>query len=823
MTEGIVTPTLSKPAQTTHGHGGRSIGYAEFGDPNGKPVVVCHGFGDSRLTRLADDDLTARLGVRLITFDRPGIGLTDPMKALTILDRTDDLMDLVGSLNLQQFAVLGWSGGAPFALAAAGCIPERVTRVGIAGGFPPFERGGFKRLAPREIRRVMTILKVAPWMSNVMAAESEKQLKGGNGRAADSTLSSYSDSAMLGGSLGSSVQAGAEEAFRQGPAGVAADMLLLFRFKWGFNPEDVHKPVELWYGDDDHVTPVEVGRGMASILPDARLRVKPGGGHLLYLRFWEEILTTLIEEPTARVISTPIAPAAEAASPSGVQAVTGAPEPVDVLSRAPSWSWSQPETPAEEPAAVATEPAQEPAAFDTTFAPADAEPAAAEAPVQKPVWTAPPRPAVATGASELERLRALGFVVDEPETAAEAALAEPEAEAAVAEPEPVAAAVAEPEPVAEAAVAEPEADAEAAVAEPEAEAEAAVGVAEPVADAVVEAAEPEAIPEPEEVQVEAEAASVEPVDEAERMRAYGYGVLEEAPAAEPVAEEPEAIAEPVAAAEPEASAEPVAAPGVEAQPEPAPVEAAAPVETVPVEPEPAAAAAAPEPEFDEVERMRAYGYAVIEGEPVDEAVTELAEPEAPAAEAAPEPAPTPEPEPVAQHEGAPVDAMAEPAAAPEETDVPAAVEPEAASAAVAPVADEEERMAAFGFGVYEPEPEPVLEELTPLEVAAEPEPAAPSEPVAAADEAEIPVRELEVPSAPEPVASEPEPVAPATDQIDDRERLRAAGFVIDEPRPEAADAVQLEEPAAQPSPPAESPDDEAVERLRAAGFVISSR
>lgn len=759
MTEGIVsTPTVSNSGLTAHGQGGRRIGYGEFGDPDGKPVVLCHGFGDSRLTRYPDDDVAKRLGVRVITFDRPAIGLTDPMKALTILDRTDDLLDLVGSLNLQQFAVLGWSGGAPFALAAAGCMPERVTRVGIAGGFGPFERGGFKRLAPREIKRVMTILKVAPWMSTVMASESEKQLKGGNGRiSGDTGLGSYSDSAMLGGSLGAIVQAGAEEAFRQGPAGVAADMLLLFRFKWGFNPEDVAKPVELWYGDDDHVTPVEVGRGMASILPDARLRVKPGAGHLLYLRDWEEILTTLIEEPTARVVM----PAPDvAAIPAEPAAAT--PEPADVLSHAPSWSWSQPEPAAEAAAAAETvAPASE-------SGPSEAEEPAAAAPVvEKPAWTPTPRPAPAVdGASEVERLRAMGFIIDEPE-------AEPAAEliGATAEEAAPEAAVVEPE----AAVVEPEA----AIAEPEA-------AAEPEVAPVEAAAEPEAEAAPAEVEakVEAEAAPAaaatpEP-DEADRMRAYGYGVIEPE-AEEETAAELEPIPEPEAVAEPE--------------PEAAPVEAAAP--------EPVAADAEPEREAPETA-----------------AVVEAPEPEAHETAAAIE---APEPE----------------------------REPAAPAAPAVPVLDEAERMRAYGFGVYEPEPEPVLEELEPLTPAAPAEPlvpVVPAEPAAAAPaaeaeaSAEVEVRELEPaapepaapePATPEPAAAAPEPVKSAADtEIDDMERLRSAGFAIPETSGEEAarsawvsEGVAPDEPAGDAGTSDQlSPEEaDAIERLRAAGFVISSR
>ena len=53
---------------------GRTLAYDDYGDPQGKPVVFTHGFGDSMLIRNPDNALTASLGVRVIAPDQPGIG-----------------------------------------------------------------------------------------------------------------------------------------------------------------------------------------------------------------------------------------------------------------------------------------------------------------------------------------------------------------------------------------------------------------------------------------------------------------------------------------------------------------------------------------------------------------------------------------------------------------------------------------------------------------------------------------------------------------------------------------------------------------------------
>lgn len=884
MTEGIVTPIASSPGSTVRGSGGRSIGYGEFGDPNGKPVILFHGFGDSRLTRFPDDELTARLGIRLITFDRPGIGLTDPMKELTILDRTDDVIELANSLGLHDVHLLGWSGGAPYALAAAGCMAGKVKRVAIVSGFGPFERPGFKRLAPREIKRVMTILKVAPWMANVMATESQKSLQGDASGAMEASrgLGGSADASVLNMSgVRANVTSGAEEAFRQGPAGVANDMLLLFRFKWGFNPEDVHTPIDLWYGDDDQMTPSGVGRGLASILPQPRLRTVPGAGHLLYLRNWEEILRTLVADEAPSTTTTfqaiasvaPLSPVTEtlaAASLSETPPIAETEhaeehEPAaaqgDVLGSSPAWSWTQPAAASEAPAVVPEEK------------PTEREPVAYQAepmvPRDKPAFAPRPRSAPASS-DQLARLRALGFIVEAPEPeAAEAEAGQPEAEAAPAEHEGVTAgpelAAVEPE-----AAAEPEASAT--TLEPEAEPEAKVARPEPKLGEFQEAPKrPSLTWEPVRVPglIIGKPRRVVPVEPVPQVAEPAAGPVPEPAETEPVAEttavEPQAaVAEPEtpvptpqeAVAEPEASAaepEPVAEP--ESEVFTGETEAAvAQIEVVPAavereeraEPgagaeglaEPEADAEPPHPrpgrpalDSAEVQRLRAAGFVVSDPETVvEEAAAETAAHVASAAESE-APSAAVDQEPIAgASETGPAEAEAEIA--------PAEVTPESEVTAVETQADAVQAGPAVGESepsVSEPAVEeaeavtgdvdaaPVVEEaLVGAETAA-----TESEPVAAEIEMELLIAEAEPAVADdeaEPAVDEAEPAVAE----DEGEPVTAASATA----PEVSHETEAAAPGEAPAPAATglekdapatvlapSPESDAADRLAEAGFI----
>jgi pimeloyl-ACP methyl ester carboxylesterase len=67
----------------------------------------------------------------------------------------------------------------------------------------------------------------------------------------------------------------------------------VFARRWGFAPRDVAVPTELWYGDADTLVPLEMGRYLAEQIPDARLTVFEGEGHMLHVTHWAEIMAAL--------------------------------------------------------------------------------------------------------------------------------------------------------------------------------------------------------------------------------------------------------------------------------------------------------------------------------------------------------------------------------------------------------------------------------------------------------------------------------------------------------------------------------------------------
>src|SRR5262249_13234638 len=98
---------------------GRRLAYLDYGDAAGFPILCCHGTPGSRLDFAVYGTPLDEVHVRLIVPDRPGYGCSEAKRTARLLDWPDDVAQLADHLGLARFAVLGVSGGGPFAAACA--------------------------------------------------------------------------------------------------------------------------------------------------------------------------------------------------------------------------------------------------------------------------------------------------------------------------------------------------------------------------------------------------------------------------------------------------------------------------------------------------------------------------------------------------------------------------------------------------------------------------------------------------------------------------------------------------------------------------------
>ena len=116
----------------------RQLGFAEFGDPQGRAIFWLHGTPGARRQIPAEARVYAEDNhIRLIGIDRPGIGSSTPHQYENVLAFADDLRTVADTLGIDKMAVIGLSGGGPYTLACAAAMPDRVIAVGVLGGVAP--------------------------------------------------------------------------------------------------------------------------------------------------------------------------------------------------------------------------------------------------------------------------------------------------------------------------------------------------------------------------------------------------------------------------------------------------------------------------------------------------------------------------------------------------------------------------------------------------------------------------------------------------------------------------------------------------------------
>lgn len=276
-------------------HDGRSLGYAEYGDPAGKPVVFFQGTPSSRLFHHPDESIAVSLGARIITMDRPGFGFSDFQPSRTLLDWPDDVVELADVLEIDRFAVAGISGGGPYVAACAFKIPHRLTKAAIISGVGPVDTPGAIQGMPRIRCLGVTVARHAPWLLRPLIwlvsnprRNPERYFEQINAQVPESDraiLTRPPIRAML-------IENWAE-ATRAGIRGFAWEAMIFAR-PWGFRLEDIPMEVHLWHGEEDAGTPLPVARYVASAIPNCHATFLPGEGHFLFFDHWKEILAILV-------------------------------------------------------------------------------------------------------------------------------------------------------------------------------------------------------------------------------------------------------------------------------------------------------------------------------------------------------------------------------------------------------------------------------------------------------------------------------------------------------------------------------------------------
>jgi pimeloyl-ACP methyl ester carboxylesterase len=276
---------------------GRRLTYRDSGDPGALPVFSHHGTPGSRLDRHPKEDaMISELGLRLITYDRPGYGESDPHSGRRVVDAAADVAAVADHLGVERFAVVGTSGGGPHALACSARLTDRILRVGVVVGVGPSDDPDF------DFFTGMDQLNLDEFAA---ARESEEALAAYLQPFVDQVRS---DPDALLDELAEHLPPSDQEVFRRPAQRALARVSLLesvrqgsrgwadddraFATGWGFPLSEATCETRLWQGEMDVLVPRAHCAYMGARLPNARFELIPGAGHALS-DHWRDILAWL--------------------------------------------------------------------------------------------------------------------------------------------------------------------------------------------------------------------------------------------------------------------------------------------------------------------------------------------------------------------------------------------------------------------------------------------------------------------------------------------------------------------------------------------------
>ena len=271
--------------------------FQQAGAREGAAVIYCHGtpssgsewqlFGTSR-------DI-AESGLRIVAIDRPGSAGSSFQSNRRILDWPADVTEIVNHLRLDRFAVLGYSGGGPYALACALELGERLTAVTTVSGTAPFDVPGVTDGINSNSWRFMQLARTHPrasravsWMMRLVGRTTPSRMAALAARSLPKP-----DAAALGDPR--LAAAFARLVSETTPRGAQHDTDLMVS-PWGFHPAAIKIPVAMWHGTEDRNSPPAMARWLAEGLADSDLHWLEGEGHVSgAARHGRSILTDLAQ------------------------------------------------------------------------------------------------------------------------------------------------------------------------------------------------------------------------------------------------------------------------------------------------------------------------------------------------------------------------------------------------------------------------------------------------------------------------------------------------------------------------------------------------
>jgi pimeloyl-ACP methyl ester carboxylesterase len=286
---------MSVPTPDTIAVGGATVGYYTYGSPDGDPVLVFHGTPACGAGFAWADQAAASRGLRLIAPDRPGVGVSSRAPGWTVGSYPTMVAEFVDAMGIDAFAVWGYSGGGPYAVATAAKLAGRVTAAAVTAGMGQIPAWASVDEFEKTDRQFLVMATKRPWLARALLGTIGRlaRLAPASAMRSFEKQLSTADRAVIG-TLGTPREAMAlfTQAFLRGSAGVVDDYAALAK-PWDVDLAAIECPLLVAHATADQMVPLSHSLALAERVGSATMVTWPDEGHLATVTHVGEILDAL--------------------------------------------------------------------------------------------------------------------------------------------------------------------------------------------------------------------------------------------------------------------------------------------------------------------------------------------------------------------------------------------------------------------------------------------------------------------------------------------------------------------------------------------------
>ncbi len=261
---------------------GRKLEVQEYGDRAGHAVLFFHGLIGSHHQASYVAEQAAREGLRIIAPNRPGVGRSEFAARKTALDAVDDVEDLVAALELDEFSVIGISGGTPYALASFYRLARRIRTVTILSGMGPMQLPGALHGMDQRRRLFLEAGSRYPQLARRSFQVAADRFRADPDRFLHRLITTWSipdQQVFRRREVFDLFLKDLHAVFTEGigAEGLAQELAIYRNFGFSLPELPRHPRIVLWHGLSDNIVPPTMAWKMVHALPNAEAHFVPGG------------------------------------------------------------------------------------------------------------------------------------------------------------------------------------------------------------------------------------------------------------------------------------------------------------------------------------------------------------------------------------------------------------------------------------------------------------------------------------------------------------------------------------------------------------------